>query len=109
MSSLTTVLGAKDNDKEIASIALTKQNGDATDSSDLDSRSQDSAQDVDGDYGSYQDHIFNDPEVEKYWSNVYEKATYEGRHRFDPSFTWSAKEERRLRRKVSRRRSCSCL
>lgn len=39
---------------------------------------------------------FKDPEVAKYWSGVYEDAKYECRHLFDPEFTWSAKEERKL-------------
>ena len=60
-----------------------------------------SIEDIDGDYGSYSNHIFSDPKIAEYWRNVYEKATYEGRHRFDPAFTWSATEEKRLRRKVS--------
>ena len=29
-------------------------------------------------------------------------ATYEGRHRYDPEFTWEPEEERRLVRKVQR-------
>jgi len=54
----------------------------------------------DGDYGSHGDHIFSNPEVAAHWAAVYEKAKYEGRHRFDPLFTWSAAEERAVRRKV---------
>ncbi|TKX22531.1 MFS transporter-like protein 92 [Elsinoe australis] len=57
-------------------------------------------EEIDGDYGSYHDHVFKDPKVADYWRNVYEKAHYEGRHRFDPNMTWSATEEKRLRRKV---------
>jgi sugar phosphate permease len=48
-------------------------------------------------------HIFSDPRVAEYWRGVYEKARYEGRHRFDPAFTWTADEELRLRRKVDKR------
>jgi len=59
-----------------------------------------SIEDIDGDYGSYGNHIFSDPKVAEYWRHVYEKATYEGRHRFDPTFTWSAAEEKRLKRKA---------
>jgi hypothetical protein len=55
---------------------------------------------VDG-YGSDHNHVFAKPEVAEYWRGVYEKAQYEGRHRFDPDITWSAAEEKRLRRKVS--------
>lgn len=59
-----------------------------------------SVEDIDGDYGSYSNHIFSDPKVAEYWREVYEKATYEGRHRFDPTLTWTAAEEKRLKRKV---------
>ncbi|KAJ8089387.1 hypothetical protein PM082_014635 [Marasmius tenuissimus] len=55
---------------------------------------------VQGDYGSGRDHIFSDPKVADYWRNVYETAHYEGRHRYDPTFTWSAAEELRVKRKV---------
>lgn len=58
-------------------------------------------EDIDGDYGSYHDHAFSNPKVAAYWRDVYENAQYEGRHRFDPSLTWSAKEEKALKRKVS--------
>lgn len=58
-------------------------------------------EEIDGDYGSYNDHVFKDPQIAEYWRNVYEKAEYEGRHRFDPNFTWSATEEKKLKRKVS--------
>lgn len=67
----------------------------------IDSDDSSSIEDVDGDYGSYGNHIFSDPKVAEYWRNVYETATYEGRHRFDPTFTWSATEEKRLKRKAS--------
>lgn len=60
-----------------------------------------SNEDIDGDYGSYGVHVFTDPKVAEYWRNVYEAASYEGRHRFDPTFTWSATEEKHLKRKVS--------
>ncbi|ERS99649.1 uncharacterized protein SPSK_08788 [Sporothrix schenckii 1099-18] len=43
---------------------------------------------------------FLDPEVAAYWRSVYEKAKYECRHVFDPTFTWSDEEERRLVRKL---------
>lgn len=39
---------------------------------------------------------FKNPEVAKYWEGVYEKAQYECRHLFDPYFTWSPAEERKL-------------
>jgi hypothetical protein len=49
---------------------------------------------------NYTDHVFSDPKIADYWRAVYEKAQYEGRHRFDPSYTWTPEEEKRLRRKV---------
>lgn len=51
-------------------------------------------------HGSYDDHVFSDRVTAEYWRNVYEKAQYEGRHRFDPNYTWTAAEEKRLVRKV---------
>ncbi|KAF9269382.1 MFS general substrate transporter [Marasmius fiardii PR-910] len=64
--------------------------------------SQESFTDVEiqGDYGSGRDHSFSDPKIADYWRNVYESAKYEGRHRYDPSFTWSASEEIRLKKRV---------
>lgn len=55
---------------------------------------------VHGDYGSDSNHVFSDPSVADYWRKVYEDAQYEGRHRFDPEITWSADEEKKLKRKV---------
>ena len=43
---------------------------------------------------------FRDPKVAEHWKNVYEDCTYECRHVFDPSLTWSAEEEKRLIRKI---------
>jgi hypothetical protein len=51
-------------------------------------------------YGSYDDHPFSDPATAQYWRGVYEKAKYEGRHRFDPNYDWTAEEEKKLLRKV---------
>lgn len=45
-------------------------------------------------------HIFSDPVVAEHWRAIYEKAGYENRHRFDPTFTWSPEEERALVRKI---------
>lgn len=50
--------------------------------------------------GSTQQHPFSEPRDAARWGNVYEKAKYEGRHRFDPSFQWDAATEKRLIRKV---------
>jgi hypothetical protein len=51
-------------------------------------------------YGSYPDHVFANEDVAEYWRAVYEKSRYEGRHQFDPKLTWTAEEEKRIRRKV---------
>lgn len=50
--------------------------------------------------GSSEPHIFTNPYRAAHWKEVYDAATYEGRHRFDPSWTWSPKEELRLKKKV---------
>ena len=55
---------------------------------------------VEGDYGSNGDHVFTDESNAIYWRKVYEQAQYEGRHRYDPSYKWSAAEEKKLLRKV---------
>ncbi|KAF7193462.1 putative transporter [Pseudocercospora fuligena] len=55
---------------------------------------------VEGDHGSDRNHVFADEKVADYWRDVYEKAKYEGRHRFDPDITWSADEEKKLKRKI---------
>lgn len=54
-------------------------------------------------YGSTPDHVFSDPAIAAYWADVYERAGYENRHRFDPSFEWGASEERKLVRKMDLR------
>ncbi|KAK5199343.1 hypothetical protein LTR92_001817 [Exophiala xenobiotica] len=53
--------------------------------------------------GSTQQHPFATPENAEYWSNIYEGAKYEGRHRFDPACQWDAAEEKRLVRKLDMR------
>jgi hypothetical protein len=46
------------------------------------------------------EHPFADPEIADRWRKVYENAKYENRHRFDPGFTWTAQEEKKIVRKV---------
>lgn len=55
--------------------------------------------DKDG-YGSNENHVFAEERTAIHWRSIYEKASYEGAHRFDPSYTWTAQEERKLLRKV---------
>jgi hypothetical protein len=51
-------------------------------------------------YGSTEDHVFSKADVAAYWNSVYERAGYENRHRFDPHYTWTAEEEKKLVRKI---------
>jgi hypothetical protein len=88
-------------DKETAKV-----NGHSSGSDLASDERSDLEPDIEGDYGSGRDHVFANPKVADYWRNVYEQATYEGRHRFDPDFTWSAKEEKAVKRKVCSQYSC---
>ena len=47
--------------------------------------------------------IFADPEVAAYYKDVYENATYECRHVFDPAATWTPEEEKAVIRKLDLR------
>lgn len=51
--------------------------------------------------GSTQQHPFSSEVDAAYWRDVYEKAKYEGRHRFDPAIQWDSDTEKKLIRKVS--------
>lgn len=42
------------------------------------------------------EHIFQDPAIVEYYYNLYEKTKYECRSHFDPEFTWSEKEEKKV-------------
>ncbi|VVT48626.1 uncharacterized protein SAPINGB_P001871 [Magnusiomyces paraingens] len=53
-------------------------------------------------YGG-KDHVFRDPEVVAHYKQIYEKATYEGRNHFDPDFTWTPEQERKLLWKIELR------
>ncbi|KAK0123819.1 hypothetical protein ONS95_008815 [Cadophora gregata] len=89
------VLGPSSNEK-----GLSKEQ---TESNSPTSDSDSEIQSVTPEYGSYHNHVFASPSVAEYWRQVYEKAQYEGRHRFDPLFTWTAEEEKRVRRKIDLR------
>ncbi|KAL2061390.1 hypothetical protein VTL71DRAFT_7663 [Oculimacula yallundae] len=43
---------------------------------------------------------FLDPDVAEHWAIVYEKSQYECRAAFDPAFTWTEEEERKLVRRL---------
>lgn len=51
-------------------------------------------------YGSVEPHIFTNGARAEHWRNIYETAKYECRHRFDPSFQWTARSEVLVKRKV---------
>ncbi|RPA81603.1 major facilitator superfamily transporter [Ascobolus immersus RN42] len=57
----------------------------------------------DGNYGSQGRHIFSDVKIAEYWRSVYEKAQYEGKHRFDPEIKWTPEEEKKLVKKIDLR------
>ncbi|ODV77902.1 MFS general substrate transporter [Suhomyces tanzawaensis NRRL Y-17324] len=41
-------------------------------------------------------HIFRDPAVAEHYRGVYEKCEYECRHLFDPEYTWTKEEEKKV-------------
>ncbi len=43
---------------------------------------------------------FLDPVVAAHWKEIYEEASYECRHVFDPTATWSEEEEKKIIRKL---------
>lgn len=54
----------------------------------------------DADSVALEQNPFLDPDVASHWTTVYEKSQYECRHVFDPTFTWTPEEEKRLVRKL---------
>lgn len=42
------------------------------------------------------EHIFKDPAIADYYRQVYEKTNYECKDYFDPNYTWTPKEEKKL-------------
>lgn len=79
-----------------------------TDSVVISSEEYDSTKIKNAHLGSTQQHVFSDSVSLSYWTNTYETAKYEGRHRLDPQLQWSAAEEKRLVRKVCHSR-CSSI
>lgn len=57
-----------------------------------------STSDEDGD--DLKKNPFLDPDVAEKWALVYEKSRYECRTAFDPAFTWTEEEERRVVRRL---------
>lgn len=58
------------------------------------------ASETEGNCEQIDENQFLDPKVAQHWANVYEKSKYEGRHVFDPAFTWSKDEEKKLVRRL---------
>lgn len=56
--------------------------------------------DESSDTSSINEHQFKNENIANFWRGVYEKSGYEGRHRFDPNYTWTPQEESKLVRKV---------
>ena len=56
--------------------------------------------DSDEDGEAFRKNPFLDPDVAEHWSSTYEKSEYECRHVFDPSFTWTEEEEKKLVRRL---------
>ncbi|ODQ67693.1 MFS general substrate transporter [Nadsonia fulvescens var. elongata DSM 6958] len=46
------------------------------------------------------ENIFKDPQVAKFFENLYEESQYECRSEFDPDFEWTKEEEKKLLRKL---------
>lgn len=59
-----------------------------------------SAFDSDEDGDEIKKNPFLDPDVAAHWAIVYEKSQYECRAAFDPAFTWTEDEERKLVRRL---------
>lgn len=56
--------------------------------------------DSDEDGEAYRKNPFLDPDVAEHWAVTYEKSQYECRHVFDPTFTWTEEEEKKLVRRL---------
>jgi len=56
--------------------------------------------DSDEDGSALSKNPFLDPDVAAHWATVYEKSQYECRDVFDPHFTWTAEEEKKLVRRL---------
>jgi hypothetical protein len=59
-----------------------------------------SSSDSDGDSEAYQNNPFLDSDLAERWAIIYEKSQYECRHAFDPTFTWTKEEEKKLVRRL---------
>lgn len=42
------------------------------------------------------DHVFQDPQALKYYTELYESTQYECRHHLDPELTWTQEEEKKI-------------
>ncbi|KAJ1038227.1 hypothetical protein NDA10_003323 [Ustilago hordei] len=48
-------------------------------------------------------HVFQDEKIAEHWRQLYERTSYENRHRFDPNFEWTSAEEKKVLRKIDTR------
>ena len=71
---------------------------DTTTFSDPVPKAETSNSDEDGE--AFRKNPFLDPDVAEHWANVYEKSQYECRAQFDPAFTWTEEEEKKLVRRL---------
>lgn len=51
---------------------------------------------VESDSSSELEHVFQDPLVAEHYAKIYSDCEYECRDHFDPDFTWTAEEERKV-------------
>ncbi|PQE06119.1 allantoate permease protein [Rutstroemia sp. NJR-2017a BBW] len=58
------------------------------------------ASDSDEDGLAFAKNPFLDPDVAAHWTTIYEEAKYECRDLFDPHFTWTEEEEKRIIRRL---------
>lgn len=59
-----------------------------------------SSTDSDEEGQAFSKNPFLDPDVAAHWSAVYENSRYECRHEFDPSYTWTDQEEKKIVRRL---------
>ncbi|CCH41313.1 putative transporter [Wickerhamomyces ciferrii] len=72
------------------------------DSNDIKPSNNQDVQSISSDFSEAKDskNPFHDPQVARYWANVYDHAKYECRHLFDPKLTWTEEEEKAVKWKL---------
>ncbi|KAK2623823.1 hypothetical protein QTJ16_007004 [Diplocarpon rosae] len=56
--------------------------------------------DSDEESGAYRNNPFLNPDIAEHWATVYEDSKYECRAEFDPTFSWTDEEEKKLVRRL---------